>query len=230
MDRSPEPFPLIDAQGRPRERGRAHGEAARQRVRLSAEHYEAQLGTLGLAPADADELTAGFLPGLEAFAPDLVEEMRGIAEGAGLPLARIALINARTEVLQLARRRTQTVEDDPDGCTGAVVLPEASATGQVIHGQNWDWKAECLETAIVLRILRDDGPDILTFTEAGGLAPKRLELGRNRDHRQLPRMRPRLRLDRRAAAVHPGGACSRLRTTRWRCGWWSPRRSRAPTT
>ena len=40
----------------------------------------------------------------------------------------------------------------------------------MIHAQNWDWKAECAETAVVLRIRRDDGPDILTFTEAGGLA------------------------------------------------------------
>jgi isopenicillin-N N-acyltransferase-like protein len=36
--------------------------------------------------------------------------------------------------------------------------------------RNWDWRVECAETAVVLRIRRDDGPDILTFTEAGGLA------------------------------------------------------------
>ena len=33
-----------------------------------------------------------------------------------------------------------------------------------------DWRAECAETGVLLRIHRDDGPDILTFTEAGGLA------------------------------------------------------------
>jgi isopenicillin-N N-acyltransferase-like protein len=49
-------------------------------------------------------------------------------------------------------------------------MPEATAEGRLIHAQNWDWKAECAETAVVLRIRRDDGPDILTFTEAGGLA------------------------------------------------------------
>ena len=46
----------------------------------------------------------------------------------------------------------------------------ATAAGRVIHAQNWDWKAECAETAVVLRVHRDDGPDLLTFTEAGGLA------------------------------------------------------------
>ncbi|TIP97213.1 MAG: acyl-CoA--6-aminopenicillanic acid acyltransferase, partial [Mesorhizobium sp.] len=55
-------------------------------------------------------------------------------------------------------------------CTGAVILPEATRNGRLIHGQNWDWKAECAETSVVLRIRRTDGPDLLTFTEAGGLA------------------------------------------------------------
>jgi isopenicillin-N N-acyltransferase-like protein len=49
-------------------------------------------------------------------------------------------------------------------------MPEATAARRLIHAQNWDWKAECAETAVVLRIRRSDGPDILTFTEAGGLA------------------------------------------------------------
>ena len=51
-----------------------------------------------------------------------------------------------------------------------MVLPEASADGKLLHGQNWDWRAECAETGVVLRINREDGPTVLTFTEAGGLA------------------------------------------------------------
>jgi isopenicillin-N N-acyltransferase-like protein len=34
---------------------------------------------------------------------------------------------------------------------------------------NWDWKRECAETAAVLRARRDDGPDLMTFTEAVAL-------------------------------------------------------------
>jgi isopenicillin-N N-acyltransferase-like protein len=79
------------------------------------------------------------------------------------------LMNARTEMVAASRK--QHVEKHfPDGCTAALVLPEASAGGNLLHGQNWDWRAECAETGVVLRIRRDDGPDILTFTEAGGLA------------------------------------------------------------
>ena len=99
-------------------------------------------------------------------------QMEGIAKGAELPLEDIMMINARTEVVAKARleRNAPEDEDPDDGCTGAVILPGRSATGQMIHGQNWDWKADCAETAIVLRVQREDGPDMLTFVEAGGLA------------------------------------------------------------
>jgi isopenicillin-N N-acyltransferase-like protein len=76
------------------------------------------------------------------------------------------LVNARTEIVALAKLH----DTHPDGCTGVVVLAERTEEGKLIHAQNWDWLAECLETAVVLRIKREDGPDILTFTEAGGLA------------------------------------------------------------
>lgn len=164
------PFPLVEIAGPPRERGRMYGEAARDRIRLSAGLYTDQLRRLGFDDANIERLVGLFLPRIRAWAPDLVAEMEGIAEGAGVGLSAIVLVNARTEVMQLARLEAGVAEEEPDGCTGAVLLPEITEHGTVIHGQNWDWRAECAETSIVLRILRDDGPDILTFTEAGGLA------------------------------------------------------------
>ena len=114
-----------------------------------------------------------YLPVIEAFEPTYLEEMHGIAEGAGVPFEDVVLLNARTEILKLAARpdlRARLAgEDDPDGCTGVVVLPGASKAGRLIHAQNWDWKRECAETAVVLKVRRDDGPDLMTFTEAGAL-------------------------------------------------------------
>src|SRR5690606_23014083 len=75
---------------------------------------------------------------------------------------------ARRELLMYARMQPDTLA--PDGCTAAVVLPEMSADGVLMHGQNWDWRVECAQTCIVMHIVRDDGPDILVFTEAGQLA------------------------------------------------------------
>jgi isopenicillin-N N-acyltransferase-like protein len=113
-----------------------------------------------------------YLPVIEQFEPAYVEEMRGIAKGADVPFEDVVLLNARTEILKLARpevRARLRTPDEPDGCTGVVVLPPATASGRLIHAQNWDWKRECVDTAVVLRVRRDDGPDLLTFTEAGAL-------------------------------------------------------------
>ena len=190
-----QPFPFVEISGPPRERGRLYGEQARQRVMGSVDLYAESLGRLGFGRGDIDRFSETFIPRIKAWAPDLVEEMEGIADGAGVSLSSVVLINARTEVLQLAHREKGVVDDEPDGCTGAVILPEETRDGALLHGQNWDWKAECVETSVVLRILRDDGPDILTFTEAGGLARSGLNaagiaitanyLESDRDYREL---------------------------------------------
>lgn len=166
--------PLIEISGPPRMRGETYGEAARDRIRLGLDHYATQIGRHGLDRQALAALSEGFVPRIAAFDPDYVLEMEGIAAGAGVSLGDIVLLNARTEILQLAERHAAEKgllpEADPDGCTGAIVLPEASADGGLIHAQNWDWKAECADTAVVLRIKGTDDPDILSFAEAGQLA------------------------------------------------------------
>jgi isopenicillin-N N-acyltransferase-like protein len=166
----PEPFPLIDIAGSPAERGLQYGRQAATRIRASLALYAGRLADLGLGPGDIADLVAAIRPALGHFGPHLVTEMEAIAEGAGLKFEDIVLINARTEIIARARRDAGITEDDPDGCTGAVVMPETSANGRLLHAQNWDWIAECVETAIVLRVRPEGGLPFLTFTEAGGLA------------------------------------------------------------
>jgi len=173
------PFPLVEVRGAPFERGRQHGQAAKERVERSVAIYAGRLRSMDWEWSDIRAMVEEFVPAMTAFSEDHVAEMRGIAEGAGLEFASIALINARTEVLQLGRRRKEgRVAAGPmpaaaaardEGCTTAVVLPGRSATGRLLHGQNWDWRAECADSSIVLLLRRDDGPDVLTFTEAGQL-------------------------------------------------------------
>ena len=165
------PFPLVEVSGPPRERGRQYGQQAAERIALGVRHYTQQLEGSRFAAAAIRELVHEYVPHMTAFEPAYVEEMRGIAEGAGVDFEAVALLNARTEILKLGRdpalRRRLAGEE---ACTGVAVLPEAAKGRRLIHAQNWDWKVECAQTAVVLRVRRDDGPDLLTFTEAGGLA------------------------------------------------------------
>lgn len=168
-------FPLIDISGPPRERGRQYGRLAAERISKGVSHYAAQIVKLGLDQPKLAAIIRDYLPIMENFDAAHVEEMRGIAEGAGIPFEDVVLLNARSEILKLAaspamRERLQAAGEVDDGCTGVIAMPPATADGKLLHAQNWDWKHECAETAVVLRVRREDGPDILTFTEAGGLA------------------------------------------------------------
>jgi isopenicillin-N N-acyltransferase-like protein len=166
-----EAFPLIDVAGPPHTRGRQYGQQATERIRRGIAHYSGQLARLDLDRDGIAALVRAYLPVIERFDGAYIEEMRGIAAGAEVPFEDVVLLNARTEILKLGERpdlRAHLME--AEGCTGVVALPEATADRSVIHAQNWDWKAECAETAVVLRIRSDGGPDILTFTEPRGLA------------------------------------------------------------
>jgi isopenicillin-N N-acyltransferase like protein len=162
-------FPLVEISGRPFERGRMYGQAAADRIKGSVRLYAEQMRRMEFGWDEVRALVNEFVPAMEAFAPDLIEEMRGIGAGADCSFEEVVLVNARTEVIQLGHRRA-AARGMQDGCTGVVVLPESSADGILIHAQNWDWKPDCVDTSVVLRIRREDGPDLLTFTEAGGLA------------------------------------------------------------
>ncbi len=187
--------PLIRVSGPPDQRGRAYGVQAVDRIARGIDHYRSQLQRLGVTQDDLRRWVAEYLPVIERFEPAYVEEMHGIAAGAHRAFEDIVLLNARTEILKLGERPDLRAVLADEACTAVVVLPEATADGQLIQAQNWDWKAECAETAVVLEIQRDDGPDILTFTEAGGLARSGLNsagiavvanyLQSDRDYRRL---------------------------------------------
>lgn len=129
-----------------------------------------------------------FLPAFEAFAPHLVEEIRGIAEGAGVPFAAALLVNVRAEVAGL---RDSTASTGPvglaagggnrvnkvngstgqqvnaEGCTAFAVGREATLADDVFLGQNQDQSPEMEAFGIVLRVRPDDGPPVVMATFGG---------------------------------------------------------------
>jgi len=163
-----EPFPLIEAAGPPRERGVQIGRQAGKRIDRSVQIYERALERGGLEWSEVREIAARYLPRLEAYDAAITEEIRGIAEGAQRPVEDIVALNARTELLY--DKTLRTVDPTPDGCTGAIALPETTADGHMLHGQNWDWMDSCKDSSIVARIEREDGARLLIFVEAGLVA------------------------------------------------------------
>ncbi|RMC29917.1 C45 family autoproteolytic acyltransferase/hydolase [Paracoccus alkanivorans] len=171
MNKVPPP-PRIEIEGTAETRGLAYGRAADGLIKLGVERYRTLLSDRGChwdSVVRAGRLLAGRL---EASYPEQFRELKAIAKGAGVDLTDILLINGRSEILN-ATEMAVNAEDRTaldDGCTAAVAMPERTAEGRLLHGQNWDWRPECEETTVVLVLRRDDGPDIMTYVEAGGLA------------------------------------------------------------
>ena len=105
-----EDFPLIEISGSPTERGLQYGEQAKYKILVSIDLYLKSLKDLGLRKEEILDLAKGFVPSINDWAPDLVQEMKGIAKGASVAFEEIVLINARTEILQLAEINS-TFED-----------------------------------------------------------------------------------------------------------------------
>ncbi|HZQ04195.1 MAG TPA: C45 family peptidase [Gaiellaceae bacterium] len=159
-------YPRINAGGSARARGLAHGSQASERVRRSVELYRDVFAHYANWTWDEVKRHAlAFTKPIAAVHPDYLEEMNGIAEGAGVAYEDILAINVRTEVMFSAVARAAAVE-----CTSFAALPEATANAHVLVGQNWDWKPHTEETVIILDVKRDDGPDFVTVVEAGLLA------------------------------------------------------------
>lgn len=95
---------LVEVNRTPREQGCKYGEQASSRIRLGIDHYSVQLERDKLSWQGICELTARYEPTVARFEPNYIEEMHGIAEGAGVEFAAVLLLNARTELLKLAQR------------------------------------------------------------------------------------------------------------------------------
>ncbi len=167
-------FPTIRVAGDARERGRAYGAQARTRIERSIEAYgEVFRVYAGWDWGQVRGEAARYEAPIAVFDERYVDEMRGIAEGAGVDLEDVLSINVRTEVMFAAKARAAEALTDgrrQGECTAFAVQPEASADGHTLLGQNWDWLLHCFDTVVVLEAEQDEGPNFVSVVEAGLLA------------------------------------------------------------
>ena len=101
-----------------------------------------------------------YLPYTEKYAPEIVEEMKGMADGANVNFQDILFLNITYEI---------SVPLVMSGCTAFAALGEATANGELITGQHFDHIEPWREFMILLRMKPADGPDIMAVTAAGCL-------------------------------------------------------------
>jgi isopenicillin-N N-acyltransferase like protein len=175
-------LPWVSVSGGPYERGVRYGRQCGDLIARYADillrtiRQEATWRALPVDPSlDRESLLPrclAFLPQYEAFAPHLVEEMRGIADGAKLTFAEVMLVNVRAEVMGIrsdvvAHRSGDAAAAPVDGCTAFALGRSASANGEIVAGQNLDQDPANADLLIMLRVEPDDAPPALMCTFAG---------------------------------------------------------------
>lgn len=159
------PFPIISVSGDAYNRGVEHGSQARELIKENISYY------LHLWKAYSKmerglvlDQARGFIPAIERYDGEIMEEIRGIADGAGVSLEEVVALNSRYEFIW---SKMAVEQAGVGGCTSVAVAPEASSTGHTLIGQNWDYKPQLSGRCIILDIVQRGRPRILTHVEAG---------------------------------------------------------------
>lgn len=157
-------FPLVEVSGSSYEMGFQHGAQTAGLIR----RFIDWIGRLAGLPVDVLGRDAlAFLPVLQAFSPAFVEEVRGLADGAGISFEQALLCQVRGEAARVGGAEFHRLDE---GCTAFAFIGSATAGGQPLSGQNQDLEPEFEDVGIVLRVKPNDGrPQALMFTFAGQL-------------------------------------------------------------
>lgn len=161
-------FPVVHLTGSAYEQGVQHGQALRQRIAHNLGVYFERFERETLLPRpEVLERARRYAAAIREQNGDYFDGMRGVAEGAGVAIDDIAALQVRYEILyyQFGKNAMTAAEPSVDGCTAFAILPEASANGHLLVGQNWDWIPQV--QGAVLHTTDPDGFETLAFTEAG---------------------------------------------------------------
>ena len=159
------PVKQIVLTGSAYEKGLHYGRECRDEITAGLANYRRLfLKEKRMTWETARDAAHGLLPYLTGKYDEYLEEMRGIADGAGVTFDDILILNCRTEILYSASDTGKA----PDECTAFSAVPPAAAPGTVLAGQSWDYTVAQRRAVVIVRIPAEgDIPARLLFLEAG---------------------------------------------------------------
>jgi len=138
-----------------------YGEQAKSKIWAGIESYrELFAQTTDRSWEQIRGYALSYIPLIEQDMPDILSEAEGIAEGAGVDMGDLMVLNCRYEITKFPKERE---------CTTCAVLPEAAEGGKTLLAKNWDLRAGVIDNIVVLRIREKGGTSIVGLTEAGQL-------------------------------------------------------------
>ena len=165
-------LPTLTLKGSPYQIGYKHGSKARQEIEHNLEVYFRRFKSETELSHDVTvSRAARFLEVINKTSPEYAETMKGVAAGSGQELLDITALNVRYELMysQFSKIGLKPMPKT-FGCTAFAALPTAVDNGHLIMAQNWDWIPEV--KGLFLKVRNENGPDVLSFTEAGVVGGK----------------------------------------------------------
>ena len=151
----------IEVAGSPRQMGRQIGEAAGEEIRgFCAVALSLVNKTLRVSRAAADVIVSKALHSAEQYSPDMIEEIRGMAEGACVSVQEIMLLQVRNQLQPAADA----------GCTSLALAGKGREPGTWLVAQNWDNDPDLQPFTVVLSRRPTGKPALMTITQAGLIA------------------------------------------------------------
>ena len=160
------PLPLVRVKGTHLEIGRQIGEDRREQVLHSIQNARSLLESaykdLQLDWEGAKIQASKYIPFAQERYPQYVDEIQGIAEGAGVQFDDISVVNAMEAVTMDALHLTK--------CTSMAVNEQRTADEHVLVAHNEDWLPEDEADVYLVHATPIDEPPFLAMTY-GGLLP-----------------------------------------------------------
>lgn len=162
---------VLTLDGLPRKRGQIHGEALRSKIKEAINCWK------GFFPKfkhmNQDEYInkfleeTNFLPAIKKWTPDLLEEVKGIGEGAGVDFKTIYAYQLMDEEWLFRRKTTlEAPEQEASNCSSLGVFKQASIPAMV--AQNMDIPNYAHGFQALLHIKHPNSSlEILAFTYTG---------------------------------------------------------------
>ena len=162
------PFVYVQARGSYRELGRAVGEGARDAIHASLAFFRDNLCAMTqgrLSFAAAERLALAYAAEARRWAPRHLEELEGVAEGAGLPLSELLVPNCGEEFTANEPGeggRRAPAPGGGDHCTAVAV----AARGRHVIGHNMDWYVVDAPNNVMFDLTVPDGTRVMGIAGA----------------------------------------------------------------
>ncbi|GAA4417118.1 C45 family autoproteolytic acyltransferase/hydolase [Georgenia halophila] len=141
--------------------GEAYGARWAPQLAVATADYRDLFAAFGMPTEDWRELAETSRIAAAEHAPGVAAELDGVARGSGLEPWQVMALNARTEILAVARAGLQE-------CSTAVYLPRDGSAPRTL--QTWDWNVGVGDEGIARSFRTADGTGLVTVGEHGQAA------------------------------------------------------------